>query len=471
MPDFVYIILGLVFTSIPFIIAALLAIGLPIFMVGLNSSPVLGAVSMLLLFLLETALVYLVALKIRITIYPQDLLFVPIALVALARLLRPGGMRRLPRSLWILAGLMALSFIFGLAKYGTTAGVEFRSDFYFMTGIFYFSSFEWSNRQISRVLNWLFPIALIIILIVCYRWLADAYHLDWVDPLWRIDTFITNSPLRVVNAQQTLLLGQALILLIFAMATGNSLAGWRFLVPLLALTVLVLQHRSVWVASFLPALMAFALVRQSQSKLAARVAVMAAVTTIVVIPLLVSGKFSTATSSVAESAENATSTTGGTFVGRVEGWNALLHQWSASGPRTWLAGNPYGSGYKRASEQAGGRDITFAPHNYFVQLLLRTGLIGLVAFLALHWRLLKSALRAAHEPHAGFTGYAMVGLLASNLLFDIPYSPNYLHGLVTGMILGLLLQYERQRAIGIYARPDSPTDAAKAASPEWGTAR
>jgi O-antigen ligase len=255
------------------------------------------------------------------------------------------------------------------------------------------------------------------------------------------------------------------------MASGDSLAGWRFLVPLLALAVLVLQHRSVWVASFVPAMLAFVVVRQSQAKLAGRLAVIAALTAIVLGPLLVSGKLSTATTSVAESAEKATSTTSGTFVGRVEGWEALLKQWSASGPRTWAMGNPYGSGYKRTIEQAGGRDITYAPHNYFVQLLLRTGVIGLLAFLALQWRLLKGAIRLAGAPHAAMTGYAMIGLLVSNLLFDFPYSPNYLHGLFTGMILGLLLQYERREREGHSAPADLPPEADTVALPQIKAAR
>jgi O-antigen ligase len=238
-------------------------------------------------------------------------------------------------------------------------------------------------------------------------------------------------------------MGTALVLLIYAMATGNSLAGWLFLVPLLAVTVLVLQHRSVWVATFLPAMMAFVIVRQRQGKLVGRLAVISLVSAIVLGPLLASGKLSSVTSSVGESAERATSTTSGTFVGRIEGWENLLKKWASGGPRTWAMGESYGSGYAR--KQQGGREVTFAPHNYFVQLLLRTGVIGLLAFLALYGFMLKRAISLGNEPHVVMTGYTMIGLLVSVLLYYIPYAPTYIHGLVAGLILGLVLQHDKAR--------------------------
>lgn len=444
MLELLYTLLGWAFTALPFVMAFLFAAGLILLVAGMSFSPLVGGVAVLLLFLVETSFVNLLGLNLAITVYPQDLLFVPMALVALVRLTRAGAMKRLPWPLWVLTGMMSLSFGIGLVQHGSTAGVEFRSDFYFMVGVFYFSSFAWAPQQISRLLGWLFPVVLFIMFIVWFRWASDTFNLDWVDPLWHGDAFVTGLPLRVINAQQTMMLGQALILLVFAMAMGNALAGWRFLVPLLGLTVLVLQHRSVWVAAFLPALMALVIVRQSQGKLAARLTVIAAVSSLVLVPLLATGKFSGATSSVTEAAVKATSTTEGTFVGRVQGWDSLLKQWAASGPRAWVMGSSYGSGYDRADSSHGGKEIAYAPHNYYMQLLLRVGLLGLFAFLALHVYLLRGAVRLAGAPHEGLTGYAMIGLLFSFLLFDIPYSPYYSTGLFTGLILALVLQHGRQ---------------------------
>ncbi|MDP3584442.1 MAG: O-antigen ligase family protein [Thiobacillus sp.] len=442
MLEFVYTLLGGFFTALPFIIALLFALGLVFLVAGLFMTPLVGAAAILLLFLVETVNVYLFAFKVGISVYPQDLLFMPMAGVALIRLMRPGAVSRLPKSLWVLTAVMTVAFMWGLVKNGTIAGVEFRSDFYLMTGLFYFSSFDWPRERVAKMLGWLFPVMLMIMLVVWYRWLADTIGLDWVEPLWRY-TDITGVALRVINSQQTWMLGLAVILLVYAMAAGNSLARWYFTLPLLALTVVVLQHRSVWVAAFLPALLAFFIVRQSQGKLASRMLVIVAVTAAIAVPFLATGKFSGATSSVADLAVKATSTTEGTFVGRVQGWDSLLKQWAGSGPRTWVIGDPYGSGFKRP-EGYGGKEIAYAPHNYYVQLLLRLGLVGLLAFLAFNVYLFRGAIRLAGGPHDNLTGYAMLGVLMSFALFNIPYSPTYTQGLFLGVILGLILQYQQK---------------------------
>lgn len=438
MQEILYAVLGITFTALPFVVAFLLAISLVAMLIGFYNSPVFAAVSVFCLFFLETALVYLVAFKLGLTIYPQDLLFVPMAFVAGLRLLKPDVLRKIPKSLWWVTALMSVSFIEGLVRHGSTAGVEFRSDFYFLTCIFFFSSFEWSQQRFSQLFKWVFPIASLMLIIVWYRWTADTLNLNWIEPLWRYAD-ATGVPLRVINSSQALLLGQALILLVYAMASGDAFARWRFLVPFLAVSIIVLQHRSVWVSAFLPVIMAALIVRQGQARLASRLGMIVLLSAIVLVPLLATGKFDSATSAVTDAAERATSTTGGTFVARVEGWDELLKQWTSAGPRAWLIGNSYGSGFARES---GGQEVTYAPHNYLVQLLLRVGAIGLMAFLLFHWYLIKGAIRLASKPYAELTGFAMIGLIFSQILYYIPYSPNYLQGVFLGIFLSILYQYK-----------------------------
>ena len=435
----VYFILGIVFTAIPFIIALALPFLLVIFMISLYRSPVTGAVGILMLYLLETLLVYLVSVNLGLTVYPQDLLFVPMALVALIRMGKHSAGLPLPRALWVLVAMMFMAFLVGLVQNGTSAGVQFRTEFYVLAGIFYFSSFTWSEQQISSVLKALFFVAVLAMLIVWYRWAADALGLDWFTPAWR-NADSTGVALRVINAAQALLLGQVFILIIYGMAMGKSMGRWMILIPPLALTILVLQHRTVWVATFLPALMAFVIVKQNKAKLASRLGAIAMVSAIVLVPLLATGKFESATSSVSDLAVRATSTTGGTFVGRVEGWDSLLKQWAGSGPRVWVIGSPYGSGFNRAGG-AGEGEITYAPHDYFVQLLLRVGLIGLAAFLAFYAWLIRKTISLGAAPSENFTGYAMIALLIGELLFDVPYSPSYTEGLFIGLIVALIRQH------------------------------
>lgn len=435
--SFIYSLIGLVLTGIPFAFALALPFILVAWGLWLYRSPIAGVVSVLLLFLFETLYVQLFSLNLGVHAYPQDLLFLPMALVAGLRLLKPGAMTRLPGVLWLLTGMLFLSFAIGLVQNGSRAGVEFRNEFYFLACLFYFSSFVWTSAQIDRLLNWIMVIALLVLCITWTRWLCDGLGLDWFERVWALNDE-TGVPLRVLSSFQTFVLGLALLILVYAMASGKTLTGWLFMVPLLGISILVLQHRSVWVAIFVPALMAFVIVRQNQGRLAGRMALILAASAVVLVPVLASGKFSSATDSVSDMANRATSTTGGTFVGRVNGWQSLLAQWKASGPRAWVLGSPYGSGYAREAGP-GGQEVAYAPHNYYVQLLLRIGLPGLLFFLGFFWWLGRGAVRLAAAPHPGMNGYVMLGLLFALLLYYIPYSASYSHGLLLGVMLAIQL--------------------------------
>src|SRR5690606_38911842 len=82
----------------------------------------------------------------------------------------------------------------------------------------------------------------------------------------------------------------------------------------------------------------------------------------------------------------------GTYSARQMSWDALINQLMNSGDLTSiLFGAPMGSGYGRF--EGVGRWVEFAPHNWYVTVLLRTGVVGLVILamfigLAL-WKLLK----------------------------------------------------------------------------------
>lgn len=467
--DIVYEVLGWLFFAAPYAIAMLFAVVLMVFMIGLHRTPVTGAVGILAMFVIETFFVFLFAFSVGLSIYPQDLLFAPMALVTLVRLADRAARRRVPKSLWLLGTMMMLSFVVGLAVNGTSAGVEFRPDFYLLTSLLYFASFEWRAEQAEKTVLAILVSAVLILLIVWYRWLADATGLDWLEPLWRL-TDSTGVAMRVINAGQAMLLGCAAILIVYALSSGGPAARWWLWLPPLGLTVLLLQHRSVWVAAFVPALAALAIVRRNQAQLMARLVVLGLGTLVVLVPLLASGQLDSATASVTDLAQRATSTTSGTFVGRVQGWDELLKQWASGGPRIWALGHPYGSGFERTAGP-GGETVSYAPHNYFVQLLLRVGLIGLFAFIALHARLLSSAMRLQERPFKALNGYTMIGLLLSALLFDIPYAPTYAHGLLLGLVLAIGTQHDRSSGSPtVQQAPQAPARTGRRASAAGGAA-
>ena len=435
--------LSYVLLSIPFALAILLALGLCVLVWGLYHKPALTLWLVAGLVVVQTWIIALPAVNLGIWVYPQDFVFVCIAAAALMRLLWGNQLRRTPPVLGILCAVLVLSLAVGLAKFGKAAGVEFRGDFYFWVGAMYFFSFPVTKELLSSFARVWIAMAVAILLIVCYRWLAVALDVDWLQPIGEFADPLGNLyKYRVVNAAQALILGEALILFVYAMATGGGLRLWRFLIPLLAITVLVLQHRSVWVATFIPLLLAFTLLRNSRDKLVGNLAVMTVLAAIAVVPLLAGGGGREVTSSIAAQAERATNLSEGTSGDRVYGWKVLLNQWLQAGPAGYATGNPYGSGFRRYSEEF--REITYAPHNYYVQMLLRTGLIGLACLLAIYWSGIRGLRREQRSSHPDVSNPTLVALLICQLLFFIPYSPDYSQGIILGIALSLV----RDRLVG-----------------------
>lgn len=434
--------MGELIMGVMFLVSALLGLCVCLLAWGLYHKPALALWVVAGLVLVQTWVIALPPIRLGIFIYPADIVFGCIAAATLMRLLWGKQLQRIPPALVVLCAVFVLSLVLGLVKFGKDAGVECRGDFYFWVGVIYFLSFPVTKELLSSFARVWIVTAMAILLIVYYRWLAVALNLDWPQPIWVAAPLGDLYKYRVVNAGQALILGEALILLVYAMATGGGLRPWKFLIPLLAITVLVLQHRSAWVATFVPLLLAFVLLRNNRDKLVGNLAVLAMVTAIVVVPLLAGGAGSGVISSIDVQAERATNLSEGTSGDRAYGWKVLLNQWLQAGPVVYATGNPYGSGYRRYSEH--GREIAYEPHNYYVQMLLRTGITGLACLLAIYWAGISWLRREQVSSHPDVPNPALVALLICQLLFFIPYSPHYSQGIILGIALSLV----RDRLVG-----------------------
>lgn len=71
----------------------------------------------------------------------------------------------------------------------------------------------------------------------------------------------------------------------------------------------------------------------------------------------------------------------GTYVGRVDSWSSLLTAAFDRGYGSAIFGEPFGFGTSRIDSR--GIMISYAPHNWYVSVFLRLGLVGLVLFLCL----------------------------------------------------------------------------------------
>jgi hypothetical protein len=88
-------------------------------------------------------------------------------------------------------------------------------------------------------------------------------------------------------------------------------------------------------------------------------------------------------------------TNNGTFNARVESWNLLTPQVFEAGPVSILFGLPFGAGFERL--ESNGLVQTFAPHNWYVMLLIRTGIFGLAAWCVAVTYLILRARRLSAE--------------------------------------------------------------------------
>jgi O-antigen ligase len=118
---------------------------------------------------------------------------------------------------------------------------------------------------------------------------------------------------------------------------------------------------------------------------------------------------------------------------RVEGWSELVGAWSQS-PTNWAVGQPFGSGFARRVE---GSETTSHPHNFYIETMIRTGLAGLLAILALTAGLLRALWRTPARD-TGLLGPGVIpALLAMQLVWFLTWVPGSEQGIVTGLAIAV----------------------------------
>jgi len=104
----------------------------------------------------------------------------------------------------------------------------------------------------------------------------------------------------------------------------------------------------------------------------------------------------------------------GTLDDRFLSTQTLIDQQNAKGTSAVLLGQPFGSGFMRRA--ASGQIETFAPHNYYVLLYLRVGLVGAICFVIALLRGLRISLKRRDARAVAWA----VGLMAYALTYNLP---------------------------------------------------
>lgn len=428
-----YFSLGLFFQALPFVIAFVVAMAFIFFCVGAYNSPVVavwvGAVVYVMTHLGANA-----ALRLGLNLSLADFYFGLLGGVVGLRVLS-GHLPiqdKLVR-LWLLIAVVWMGlFLVGLVKFKTAAGVEFRSSFYLLASVLYLMSFRLGAEQIGRIFNALYVSALALALLAIYRWISYAAGEVgfWFDP---------QTPLRVLDSSSTLVIAVAMLPgLAMWLGLNDRRIGMMFVAPLLLLVVMGLGHRTVWVVALASLGAAWWLAGRKRKGNKTGLLVPLGVGALALGSLFALAPDSTVTHefqrSVAETQQR-----GSTLAWRVDSWKSLVSDWATGGPRVWPAGKPFGTENRRYIESQG-MMTNVSAHSHYVSLLIRGGILVLLAYVAAQIITLRRLL--SHPVEApGWLGTETLALfIIANMVYAISYSPDYMQALFMGTAFALAAQ-------------------------------
>ncbi|MDB5762849.1 MAG: hypothetical protein JWQ21_1844 [Herminiimonas sp.] len=394
--------------------------------------PLYAAWLVLGMVIVDAAKIEPIAFDFGILLYPEDLLFLVLSISCLIRVGLMSGLKTVPRSWWIIGAVQFSLFIWGLATFGKAAGVDYRIHFYVWVAVVYFSSFNWTEGLINRVANAWILCAVCLCMVVYYRWIASAVDPVFAQKMMDLDT--TGVRFRVIGSAPALVIAVGFLILFFRSIMLKLSLGQRLLLPMFLLTIVVLQHRSVWVSLFVGIM---CLLWTLQRKKYGRKTIIGVALMIIPLALffVIQDKNSGVLASVMNSADQAVSTEEGTMVGRINNWDELLTKWvDSKNPTTYLIGKPYGSGYNPVASEDGKLTFDMVPHNHFVHVLYRGGLIGLAATLYIFYQLWANGIKFLKAGDKRWTPY-FLAVFAAFLSYYIPYWANYGHGLLIGIAI------------------------------------
>ena len=435
--EWFYLILRSAITAIPFVIAVLLPLFLFYGAWAFYHRPTAGVSSVIWVFVAETLIVIQPRLPLGVQLFLPDLLFL---LIGIAGVLRIFSLRlQRHHYVWLLFGaVLMLSFVMGVLQHGTQAGVEFRTFFYFWAGIWYLMTFRLTPEQLDKIMRVYMAAAVVMVIMAIMRWVTLALGLD-IARYWNE----SGTSLRVFDAAQTFFLAQAFLIGLYAYLNKTGPAWWRVFLPILFACIVVLQHRTVWAVTLASVAVIFLLSGKVRSRAISTFVLAGVLGAAVLLPFVAGGKLEPVQQSLVHSVEEIGQRKS-TLMWRVQSWQTLIEEWAYGGPVVNMIGKPFGAGFSRHIELAQ-KELTQNPHNHYVYALLRAGLVGLLAMLAVYYMALSGMWRNRNQPAVQVAdAKLLIALMVGQLMYFISYPAHYSQLLALGLTLVLLSQYRRQ---------------------------
>ena len=302
-------------------------------------------------------------------IYPLDVLSVVFLMISFLDIKRLSDRLGSLRWMWLGFGVTIVSSLaWGILTIEAGAAVnEFRAFLYPFAAISWVVSLDW-NQNFRRFSDSL-PMILGWLLVVVAAYHSARFGLggagEFVDPSTGLE-----------QTTRPLVSGQALVLLFCTVMSIRTWAETNRKLPLASaivfgLTVLVVQQRTVWAVA---AAMIVAFYFSSPERRRGKSVIAAVVVVWALLVVLSSNIVGDLISKVVAAANDSA-----TYDARVVSWQNLIAESFDKGLATVLFGAPFGTGYGRF--EGVGRWVEFAPHNWYVTLFLRVGLVGTSLFL------------------------------------------------------------------------------------------
>jgi hypothetical protein len=374
----------------------------------------------------------------------HDAAFALVLVAGILRMLRMPRFAPLQRWVVLLCIMLLLSLVRGAMAFGPQHAIaEFRLFLAFVSGALYFATFAPSARLNDRIGKLWLATSVPIMILVCLRWLATLAGIDLGVPA---EQFGADAAIKVLNGPYTFFLANAALLTVpFWQGRDERARRLIRLGMLLLLFVVLLNRRTVWLTMIIG--IAVLMVRGRRLRRRAVAMIIGGVL------LAVAAYFALGGSSGEDSALRPAAGTG-TLDWRIQGWTELLGGLSDR-PMEWLIGEPIGSGFTRVVQ---GLEVQAEPHNFYVMTLLRAGVVGLVALIALTFGLLRALWRA--PPGGSGDGLLATGvfpaLLAMQAVWFLTWIPGMEQGIITGLAVGLVVARSRGAAPVPQPRLGSP---------------
>ena len=352
-----------------------------------------------------------------------DIIATLVVCAAFARLLRMGRLATYQRWLVLFLILLILSLVRGVIAFGIQTSIsDFRLMEFWIAAAVYFATVPPSQRVYDRIAKLWIWMTVPLMVVVLARWLDVFAGIDLGVPRERFGS--SDATIRVLNGPYTFFLVQGFILTLPFWRQDQRARSIRIVSILLLLFVVLLDRRTAWVAL----LVGIVTLMVHDRRLGRR-----AMWAVVAIGGVVIGAYFTLQRAATSGEPIAQASNPASAAWRIDGWVALISQW-ASTPTNWFTGEPFGASFLRRIE---GSDVVAEPHNFYIEILLRTGALGLIALLALTVGLVAATWRTSSEYAGVFGSGVLPALLMMQVIWFMAWSPGIEEGILTGIAISL----------------------------------